>query len=346
MTVNFLDEKEQIALKLEDMYSKFGFVKYKMNKFEEYSFYMENETFLSDNRVITFYGPNGKLLALKPDITMSIIKNCLKSQEENHKIYYNESVFRIPKGDDEFKEIHQIGIEYIGEIDTYQTLEVLNLAKRSLCEINPNFMLCISNMALILRFFDDLELNTLQKNQIINFMKQKNIHDLQKYLQSEKIDDSEIFTKLLTLDSDVYKGIKQLRSMFIGSKYVKEIREMENIITFLDEIVDCNRVFLDFSHISSTDYYNGLIFTGYLEGLAVPALTGGRYDKLVSKMGLEGKSALGFAVDLSAVDKLLSSQKAEILTVNYYEDSDLRSLISTSNKYFDEGKTFCISKID
>ncbi len=144
MTTTFLDCKEQIAICLEDMFCKFGYTKYSMNRFEEYSFYMENEKFLDDSRVIVFNDPSGKLLALKPDITMSIIKNSLKSAEKNQKIYYNESVFRIPKGGSSYKEIKQIGVEFMGEIDDYQTIEILNLANKALAEISENYVLCIT----------------------------------------------------------------------------------------------------------------------------------------------------------------------------------------------------------
>ena len=65
MNIDFLDKKEQIALKLQGIYSYEGYSKYKMNRFEEYSFYMLNEEFLEDSRILTFYDPQGKLLALK-----------------------------------------------------------------------------------------------------------------------------------------------------------------------------------------------------------------------------------------------------------------------------------------
>ncbi len=125
MTLDFLTNSEQIALHLQDMYHKFGYSKYKMSRFEEYSFYMEQEHFLSDSRILTFSGQNGKLMALKPDVTISIVKNFLKKPGNNHKVYYNESVFRIPAGGDEFKEVQQLGVEFLGELDSFQTLEIL-----------------------------------------------------------------------------------------------------------------------------------------------------------------------------------------------------------------------------
>lgn len=41
-----------------------------MSKFEEYDFYAENRSFLHSEAILTFTGLDGKLLALKPDVTL------------------------------------------------------------------------------------------------------------------------------------------------------------------------------------------------------------------------------------------------------------------------------------
>ena len=66
-----LRTEERIALTLRSLYSRAGFTQFKMNKFEEYDLYMKNKEFLISDSVITFNDPNGKLLALKPDVTLS-----------------------------------------------------------------------------------------------------------------------------------------------------------------------------------------------------------------------------------------------------------------------------------
>ncbi len=341
MKIDFLDKKEQIALSLENMFNKFGFAKYKMNKFEKYSFYMENEKFLDDSRILTFSGPNGKLLALKPDITMSIVKSCLKEADKNHKIYYNESVFRIPKNDDEFKEIQQIGAEYIGTIDTYQTIEVLNLAIRSLAEISDDFMFCISNVALVLALFDDLNLEMYQRSEIIGFIQQKNRHDLKKFLQQENI-ESGIFDDLITLSGNPKKAMDTLKTWEKFEKYGETLSEMEKVLDILTKICSEDKISVDFSNISNTEFYNDIVFTGYIKGIALPVLTGGRYDNLVQKMGINGKSALGFAVDLSIFDKMTEANKSDVITVNYDEKSNILELITKANRMLDEGKSFLV----
>lgn len=343
MNVNFLQKKEQLAFELEQMYHGFGFEKYKMNKFEKYSFYLENENFLNDNRVLTFYDPNGKLLALKPDVTMSIVKSCIASPKKTHKIYYNESVFRVPFGSDEFKEIQQIGVEYFGEVDTYETIEILNLATRSLKNINDNFILSISNVAILLTFFEELSLKNSQKNKIINFMQQKNAHDLDKYLKSEKIIDNGIFRQLIQLSSDPKTAIETLFKMFPTPKYTKEIQELKNIIDILVEIVSKENINIDFSQISNTEYYNQLVFVGYVDGFVNPILTGGRYDNLANKMGLDTPCALGFAVDLSVINSKNIEKNTQ--NIQYKNDDNVLHLITKANELFDKGEKFSMTKI-
>lgn len=343
MTLHFLSQKEQIALYLEDMYCKFGFHKYKVKRFEEYSFYMEKVNYLNDSRVITFSDTHGKLMALKPDVTMSIVKNCLTSDQKNQKIYYNESVFRIPKGEDEFKEIQQIGVEYIGTMSQYQTLEVLNLAAKSLENINENYRLCLSNLALLLPLFQDLNLNQEQINSIIQFLTQKNRHDLERYLEQEQIPAGDIFTKLLELPTSLSEGIKALEALFADASYQPILTEFKETLSYLLEFVPEEKVYLDFSHIPSTEYYQGLVFSGYIDGLALPVLVGGRYDNLIQKMGISQQSALGFAVDLSAVDKLFPANQPEVLEIQAKPEENPGELLKKANALFQEGQTFHIT---
>ena len=51
------------------------------------------------------------------------------------------------------------------------------------------------------------------------------------------------------------------------------------------------------------EYYNGLVFQGYLKALPRPLLKGGRYDLLLQKF-TPGAGAIGFAVYLDELDRL------------------------------------------
>ena len=92
-TFDFLYNDEFTVLKLRKLYESCGFKKYRMSKFESYDFYAKNKDFLVGNRIITFSDFNGKLMALKPDVTLSIVKNADNS-ETRQKLYYTENVYR------------------------------------------------------------------------------------------------------------------------------------------------------------------------------------------------------------------------------------------------------------
>lgn len=78
--------------------SGYGYRRFKMSKFEEYDLYVRNKDFLVSDRMITFTDARGILMALKPDVTLSIIKNTRAEEAGPRKVYYNESVYRSGQG--------------------------------------------------------------------------------------------------------------------------------------------------------------------------------------------------------------------------------------------------------
>ena len=90
-----LKAEERASFALRSLYAKYGYSQFKMSKFEEYDLYVRNKDFLISDGVITFTDTNGKLLALKPDVTLSIIKNCKDEDNSVQKMYYNENVYRV-----------------------------------------------------------------------------------------------------------------------------------------------------------------------------------------------------------------------------------------------------------
>ena len=70
-----MDPRERIGFLLRSLYAGYGYNRYRMGKFEEYDLYSRNKDFLFSEGVITFTDTNGRLMALKPDVTLSIVKN-------------------------------------------------------------------------------------------------------------------------------------------------------------------------------------------------------------------------------------------------------------------------------
>lgn len=96
--MELLKNEERAVFALRALYRRYGYVGYKMSQFEEYDLYVRNKDFLLSDRIITFSGSGGRLLALKPDVTLSIVKNAPDAPGAVQKLYYNENVYRDYRG--------------------------------------------------------------------------------------------------------------------------------------------------------------------------------------------------------------------------------------------------------
>ena len=79
--------EDKITGLLCSLYEKYGYNRFKMNKFEQYSLYLENKDFLTSDRIVTFTDNTGRLLALKPDVTLSIVKGAVDKKSECENAY-------------------------------------------------------------------------------------------------------------------------------------------------------------------------------------------------------------------------------------------------------------------
>ena len=149
--------QEAISHTLRALYAKNGYIPFKMSRFEEYDLYAENKDFLMGESVITFNDTDGRLLALKPDVTLSIIRNTSFEPGCKQRLCYNENVYRISPSTHRYKEIMQSGVECIGDLDILDIYEVLLLSAESLSAVSDDFVIDISHMGLVSAVIDSLD---------------------------------------------------------------------------------------------------------------------------------------------------------------------------------------------
>ena len=328
---NMLKSGEQAVFGLRALYQRYGYAPFKMSKFEEYDLYVENKDFLVGDGVITFNDTDGKLLALKPDVTLSIIKNSKDGAGAlTSKVYYNENVYRISKSTHTFKEIMQTGLECIGDIDIYATAEVVLLALKSLETVSRDYVLDLSHLGIVSALTDCLCVSQADKKKMIRCIGEKNAHGL-KELCTALGADTAVCEKLTALISAYGKPedvLPKLRALDAGDEAQAAIDELELITQTLKQVGYGDRVNIDFSVVNDMSYYSGIFFRGFVQGIPEGILSGGRYDKLMKKMGRKS-GAIGFAVYLDLLE-LLDERENEYDTdiLLLYEDgADIRELM-------------------
>ncbi|MCF0228171.1 MAG: ATP phosphoribosyltransferase regulatory subunit [Parasporobacterium sp.] len=305
--INVLDESEKIIFALRSLYSRYGYERYRMGKFEEYDLYSRNKDFLVSDSVITFTDTNGKLMALKPDVTLSIIKNSKDTPDAVNKLYYNENVYRVSKGSNSFREIMQTGLECIGNVDENCIKEVLKLAAESMGEVTDECMLEVSNLEILSGLTDAVPASGDVKKSLIKCIREKNRHGIRKICSENDIDESlaEDLCELVSIYGRPDEIMDRLSSLCGKYGLETEADRLAQVVSVFDGTPVKGRVVIDFSEVSDMNYYNGIIFRGFISGVPDSVLSGGQYDRLMKKMGRRSK-AIGFAVYLDKLHGLMN----------------------------------------
>ena len=299
-----LEFQEEIIHRLRTLYDRFGYSHYKMNKFEEYDLYARNKDFLISDSVITFMDTNGRLMALKPDVTLSIVKNSREDGGAVQKLYYNENVYRVTPGSHGFREIMQVGLETLGDIDDYCQWEVLTLAAESLSAISPEGVLDISHLGLLEHLLEDVGIPAGCRADALRFVAEKNVHDLAALCRGFRIPQERITLLRQVLDCTGAPETVLPRLHYLLSG-ITDTAPVDELMRITDALSPETRAMIrfDFSAVDDVRYYNGIIFKGYIPGIPQRVLSGGRYDRLMEKMGRKS-GAVGFAVYMDALERL------------------------------------------
>ncbi len=336
-----LKYEESTVFNLRSLYSKYGYSQYKMNKFEEYDLYVKNKDFLISDCIITFTDTNGKLMALKPDVTLSIVKNSKDVTGYVEKLYYNENVYRVSEGTKSFKEIMQVGLECIGDIDNYCISEVITLAAKSLKTISEKSVLSISHLGILSAVLDSSALTSAIRSDIIKCISEKNEHELKSILLQNEIDSNtcELISNLISIYGKADTVLPKLKSLNGNEAFNNAISEFENILSFIDGDIK-SMIQIDFSVVSDAKYYNGILFKGFIEKIPNSVLSGGQYDSLMKKMGKKS-GAIGFAVYLDMLDPLKNDDNKydQDIIVLYDDNTDINALKNLTNELIENGNS-------
>lgn len=330
-----LKSRELAVFNLRGLYKKYGFLPYKMSKFEEYDLYVKNKDFLVSENIITFTDTDGKLLALKPDVTLSIIKNTKDDFSGVKKVFYDENVYRVSKGTGSYKEIMQAGLECIGDIDDYNIFEVISLAAQSLELLSEDFILDISHLGIVSLVLDSLDITEIAKREILLAISEKNVSRVQEICRCENVSSEDINLLISSYGKpqDVIENLKKIEVI----KNSEALAQLVKITSLLLDSSFGDKIRIDFSVINDMGYYNGFVFRGFINGISSGILSGGQYDALMQKMKHTSR-AIGFAVYIDMLPTPIPEYDVDTVLL-YDKNCDLKVLKKTMDSLIKDGKS-------
>lgn len=255
----------------------------------------------------------GKLLAVKPDLTMPIARLAatrLKGHPLPLRLFYNQNIYRVSRAlSGRSDEIDQIGIELIGAATRKADLEVIVTAIEAMKHATKtDFRLEIGHIGIFNALINALALDDTRKEEIRCLIESKNYPAL-----NDQLDRMENRKAALAL--------RKLPALFGGEEVLEELSaltdlpEIDGVVAYLRSILKdleslgmMDRVTFDLGIVTRNDYYTGVVFQGYLEGAGDIVLSGGRYDKLLSDYGVD-LPAVGFGIH---VDSIAQAAKKEM----------------------------------
>ena len=128
-------------------------------------------------------------------------------------------------------------------------------------------------------------------------MKSKNSHDLARLCEQYGVENAQLM-QLLNAYGPRSKVLAQLESLDCPA--LQELKELSDL---LDQLPWSDKIVFDFSAVNNMNYYNGIVFRGFLSGICESVLAGGQYGKLMEKLDRKA-GAVGFAVYLDLLEQM------------------------------------------
>lgn len=333
--------EENIVEELVCLYESNGYTRYKPSCFEEYSLYQENKDFLIGKNVITFSDIGGRLMAMRPDVSLSLIRHT-ETAGTTEKFYYDEKVYRQTSGSNDFKEISQVGAEVVGEIDKVCEVELTALICDTLNAVTDDYVLDISHMGFTEGLFSAFGKCA---SELSDFLKRKDLHDFSALAKRENFDEKLVnaFTVAVQISGNAENALKKAKSIVLNDAMAKAVDELTEVCSYLKKFGYGNKLNINFSIANNADYYNGIIFNGYADGVPHRILSGGRYDKLVEKLGKSG-GAIGFALYLGEIERYCKKENGSVDYLIVYNRSTAESALEKAFALRKEGKTVRLAR--
>ena len=317
LNLDFLRPQERLSLQLRQLYEGAGFRHYHMSRFEEYGLYQQNRRFLSDEQVLSFTDLDGRLMALKPDVTLSIAKNAQVEQGSCGRFYYLENVYRPSQESHTFQEISQMGLECIGCLEEGTAAQVVSLAVSSLALTERDFVLELSHMGFVSGLMDAVGAPEGVRPQLLRCSRDKNRHELRRCAAQAGLSPqgTEALCRLWALNGPWETVIDAAEPLALNAAMGSALAELRTLCAALESQGQTENLKLDLSLVNDMEYYNGLVFQGYLAGSPRAVLRGGQYDPLAEQFR-PGARAIGYGLYLSELDRPVQLENGGTVMLN------------------------------
>jgi ATP phosphoribosyltransferase regulatory subunit len=283
-------------------------------------------------RAFRFMDTDGRLLALRPDVTSSVARaaaTLFVSRPRPLRLCYAAPVFRrqTPSHAEYRRESTHLGCEFIGPGGSLSDMEVLAIAVEVLERLGLENDYCITlNSAEVFNgVADGLSLDEPGRERMRHLIDIRDKSELQRFLASHEIplEERDSFSELTQL-SGKREILDQARRVITNARSVAALEAIERMWHVVEALDLTERFEIDLGDVSGLDYYTGVTFKIYLSGAGARVGNGGRYDGLTTNFG-RPEPAVGFVLDLDALTEVLARHGSTLASRSNREASNIET---------------------
>ena len=200
----------------------------------------------------------------------------------------------------------------MGDIGSAETCEVALLALQSLALISEDYVLDLAHAGLLFALLDAYGLQGEARKRAERALSEKNEDALRAACTDTQF---AILANLIRSGSDNADTLRAIKKICRDADAEAAFAELAALYAALEEAGYAQHIRIDFSVVDAAAYYSGAVFCGYIKGVESRVLAGGRYDRLMRKMGSEA-GAIGFAVYLDALERFEEKQERVDTLIN------------------------------
>lgn len=338
-----LDEakkKKTLQLELEKRLDTWGYKEVMTPSVEFYKTYEVGFDDIKEEELYKFIDDNGRILTLRADMTIPIARLAatkFKDTKETLRFRYCANVFKVHETLSGNKnEITDCGVELIGVEKEVGDLEILATALDALTAMKQTKLtLEIGNAQFFATACRGANITGEQAEKLAYLIDQKSLIELKDYLDAIQVSPQmeEFFLKMIWWNGDVAM-LEEAKKYAFNSELLQIIEYLESLYENLSSLGYKDIITFDLGKIGNLNYYTGIIFDAFVEGVGLRILSGGRYDNLLKKYGVD-LPAVGFSIKLDQLMNAYDFKDTSKEIIIEYGKGNILKAIKKRNEFDD-----------
>ena len=321
-----MEERKKAESTLRYIFENYGYREIKTPLFEELKLFTTKSGEEIVDQLYNFKDKSDRELTLRPEITAPVARLYLNELEKTAtkpiKLYYYGSCFRYERPQKgRFRQFWQFGCELIGAKSPQGEAEVIAMCSDSIEALGiTGADVNINHLGIIRGLFKHFEVDSETQRELMVVIDKGDKDLLKESLSGDNpiISNDElnqILLKLIDLvgDKSILEDVNEL---------IKDYEEPQEAFEQLKELVDLLESFdmdnytLNLGVARGLDYYTGIVFEIYVEGLgAQKQVCGGGTYSLIKVFGGQEVESTGFALGfdrlMNAIEELTEKEEAK-----------------------------------